>query len=135
MSLILRIEMIVTALVVMFIIIHSVNRRRLRIQYSFFWLLIVAAMLVAAFFPGVVTWLCQIMDIEKPSNLVYLCGILSLMLITFYQTILLSKQADRITHLTQIVSIQKFLSGELQENAGKMEGEGPGRAERKDADE
>ncbi len=135
MSLILRIEMIVTALLVMYIIVHSVHRKRLRIQYSFFWLLLVAAMLVAAFFPGVVTWLCQIMDIEKPSNLVYLCGILALMLITFYQTILLSKQADRITHLTQIVSIQKFLSGELQEDGNKMEESGIALEERKGVDE
>ena len=57
------------------------------------------------------------------------------MLITFYQTILLSKQADRITHLTQIVSIQKFLSGELQEDGNKMEESGIALEERKGVDE
>lgn len=59
-------------------------------------------------FPGIVVWLCGITGIETPSNLIYLFGILILLLISFYQTALLSKQADRITRLTQVLSIEKF---------------------------
>ena len=110
MGLLLRIEMIVMAVLVVFIIIHNVNRKRLRIQYSFVWLLIALALLAVAFFPGIVTWLCGIMSIETPVNLIYLLGIFALLLITFYQTLLISRQADRITRLTQIVSVEKFLS-------------------------
>ncbi len=110
MGLLLRIEMIVMAVLVVFIIIHNVNRKRLRIQYSFVWLLIALALLAVAFFPGIVTWLCGIMSIETPVNLIYLLGIFALLLITFYQTLVISRQADRITRLTQIVSVEKFLS-------------------------
>ncbi len=106
----LRIEMIVMAVLVVFIIVHNVNRKRLRIQYSFVWLIIALALLAVAFFPGIVTWLCGIMSIETPVNLIYLLGIFALLLITFYQTLVISRQADRITRLTQIVSIEKFLA-------------------------
>ena len=64
--------------------------------------------MVIALFPGVVVWLCGITGIETPSNLIYLFGILILLLISFYQTVLLSKQADRITRLTQVLSIERF---------------------------
>lgn len=110
MSLLLRVEMIVVALLAVFIIVRNVNRKKLRIQYSFPWLLIAAALLVISFFPGLVNWLCGVMGIETPSNLIYLFGIFALLLIVFYQTLLLSRQADRITRLTQIVSIEKFLA-------------------------
>ena len=63
MSLLLRIEMIVAALVVVFIIVHNVNRKKLRVQYSFAWLLIAAGLLAVAFFPGLVDWLCGVMGI------------------------------------------------------------------------
>lgn len=122
MGLLLRIEMIVVAVLVVFIIIHNVNRKRLRIQYSFVWLLIALSLLAVAFFPGIVIWLCSIMSIETPVNLIYLLGIFALLLITFYQTLVISRQADRITRLTQIVSIEKFFAErEKEEHDSKDE--------------
>ena len=122
MGLLLRIEMIVVAVLVVFIIIHNVNRKCLRIQYSFVWLLIALSLLAVAFFPGIVIWLCSIMSIETPVNLIYLLGIFALLLITFYQTLVISRQADRITRLTQIVSIEKFFAErEKEEHDSKDE--------------
>lgn len=121
MSLLLRVEMIVVALLVVSIIVRNVNRKKLRIQYSFPWLLIAAALLAVSFFPGLVNWLCGVMGIETPSNLIYLFGIFALLLIVFYQTLLLSRQADRITRLTQIVSIEKFLTEKKGEAHVQME--------------
>lgn len=121
MSPFLRAEMIVLALLIVTIIVRSVNRKKLRIQYSFAWLVIAAALLAVAFFPGIVVWLCGITGIETPSNLIYLFGILILLLISFYQTALLSKQADRITRLTQVLSIEKFYRE--QKEAGRTDEE------------
>ncbi|MCI8687089.1 MAG: DUF2304 family protein [Lawsonibacter sp.] len=52
MSPFLRAEMIVLALLIVTIIVRSVNRKKLRIQYSFAWLVIAAALLAVAFFPA-----------------------------------------------------------------------------------
>lgn len=113
--------MIVLALLIVTIIVRSVNRKKLRIQYSFAWLVIAAALLAVAFFPGIAVWLCSVTGIETPSNLIYLFGILILLLISFYQTALLSKQADRITRLTQVLSIEKFYRE--QKEAGRSDEE------------
>ena len=113
MSTLLRAEMIAVALLAVYIIVHNVNRKKLRIQYSFVWLLIALSMLGAALFPGAVSWLCGVLGLETPSNLIYLVAILVLMLISF------SRQADQIKRLIQIVSIEKFIA----------EGEGAGHEE------
>lgn len=110
MNTLLRVEMIVLAVLVIVVIVHNVNRKRLRIQYSLVWLLIALSMLVAAVFPGIVSWLCGVLDIETPSNLIYLIGIIVLLMISFFQTLLISRQADQIKRLIQIVSIEKYLS-------------------------
>lgn len=123
MSALLRGEMIAIALIVMLIIVHNVNRKSLRIQYSFIWLLIALSMLAAAVFPGAVSWLCGIMGIETPSNLIYLMGILIMLLVGFFQTLLISKQADTIKRLIQIVSIEKFMSEEKEGHYEKKERE------------
>ena len=110
MSVLLRAEMILLAVLVVGIIVRFVNSQRLRVQYSLVWFLIALALLTAAFFPGLVFHLCALLGMEKPSNLVYLVGIVSLLLITFYQTVLISRLSDRVTRLTQIISIEKFLT-------------------------
>lgn len=110
MNTLLRVEMIVLAVLVIIVIVHNVNRKRLRVQYSLVWLLIALSMLVAAVFPGIVSWLCSVLDIETPSNLIYLIGIIVLLMISFFQTLLISKQADQIKRLIQVVSIEKYLS-------------------------
>lgn len=115
MSALLRAEMILAALLVMLIIVLNVNKKRLRLQYSFFWFVIAAGMLTVAFVPDVVDWLCLVMQIKTPSNLIYLFGILILLLISFYQTTLISKQADQIARLTQIISIEKYIARKKEE--------------------
>ena len=64
-------------------------------------------MVFAALCPGVVTWACRVVHIEKASNLIYLLGVLTLLSLSFKQTILLSKQSDQIKRLTQSISLEQ----------------------------
>ena len=107
MSLSLRVFLLLMALVFLVIIVRTINKKKLRIQYSFPWMLIAAAMLLLAIFPQIAVLLCSVTGIQTPSNLIYLMGIVILLLISFYQTILISRQANRIVRLTQILSIVK----------------------------
>ena len=107
MSLSLRVFLLLMALVFLVIIVRTINKKKLRIQYSFPWMLIAAAMLLQAIFPQIAVFLCSVTGIQTPSNLIYLMGIVILLLISFYQTILISRQANRIVRLTQILSIVK----------------------------
>ena len=108
--------MLLLALLVVGIMVRAVNSHKLRVRYSLIWAVVAAALLLVALFPGVVYWLCDLFGVETPSNLVYLCGIVLLILITFYQTLMISDLSGRVTRLTQIVSLEKF----SVENYGKF---------------
>ncbi len=108
MSLLLRIEMIVLSLIVVFIVINSVNKKKMCIQYSLIWILIAFSLLIIAIFPDIVFALCALLGVKTPSNLIYLFGIFALLLVTLIQTSIISKQTERIKFLTQIVSIEKY---------------------------
>lgn len=121
MSLQLRIEMVLLALIVVIIVFTAVNKKKFRLQYSLLWLLVSATMLIVALFPGIVNWLCELTSIQTPSNLIYLLGILALILISFHLTGIVSKQADQIQRLTQMLSIQHIakVSDENKEDSHK----------------
>ena len=104
----LRIEMIAIAIAMIAIVIYSVNRKKICIQYSLVWIVSSLAMLIVAVFPEIVFFLCKVLDIETPTNLLYLAGILVLFLISFSQTVIISKQNERIKLLTQAVSLEKY---------------------------
>lgn len=106
-STLLRVEMLAVALAFALIIIYYVNQKHIRLEYMLLWLLIAAGLLIAAIFPGAVGWLCRVTGIETPANLLSLLGILILLLISFHHSIVLSRKADAIKHLTQIVSLEK----------------------------
>ena len=86
MSLSLRVFLLLMALVFLVIIVRTINKKKLRIQYSFPWMLIAAAMLLLAIFPQIAVFLCSVTGIQTPSNLIYLMGIVILLLISFYQS-------------------------------------------------
>lgn len=100
--------MILLALIVIAVIILSVNKKKMCIRYSLVWIFVSLLIITIAMFPGIVFWFCKILGIETPSNLVYLFGILVLLMITFMQTGILSKQSEKIKFLTQMISIKQY---------------------------
>lgn len=112
MSPLLRVEMLLAAFVVTTIVLYYVNRKQVRVAYMLIWLLIAAALLLLACFPGIASFLCRLTSIQTPSNLIYLFGIFLLLWITFRLTVRTSRQADEIKRLTQIVSMEKHRSAQ-----------------------
>ena len=124
MSIILRIELIALALVFMFLVFNTVNKRKLWLQYSLIWLLICSGLLLVAFFPGILDWLAELMQIEVTSNLVYLIAIFILVVITFYLTKIVSKQSEQIKTLIQDCSIERYINEhKITNNGGEDEDE------------
>lgn len=119
MSIILRIELIVLALVFVALVFNAVNKRKLWLQYSLIWLLLSGGLLVTAFFPSVLDWLAHFMQIEVTSNLVYLIAIFVLVVITFYLTKIVSKQSEQIKTLIQVCSIERYMSENREKECGE----------------
>lgn len=115
----LRIEMILISVIMIIIVINSVNKKKMCIQYSLVWIFISLLLLVIAVFPEIVFFLCNILDIQTPSNLIYLAGIFALLLVNFYQTSIISKQSDRIKFLIQTISIEKHRKDMEQKDDAK----------------
>lgn len=118
MSIVLRIELIALALVFMILVFSAVNKRKLWLQYSLIWLLICGGLLLVAFFPGILDWLAELMQIEVTSNLVYLIAVFILVVITFYLTKIVSKQSEQIKTLIQVCSIERYISEHTESNNG-----------------
>lgn len=116
MPFLLRIEMIVLAVIFLLIVIKAVNRKKLWLQYSLVWIVISALMLIVAIFPGIATWIASTMKIETTSNLIYLLAIFALLILTFSLTVIVSKQSQRIKSIVQMVSIEKYLEKEKNQN-------------------
>lgn len=112
MSLILRIEMIILAVAIAGRVFYSIYKKRLGVQYSIPWFLMALALLTVALFPAIVFWLCGVLAIETPVNLIYLLGILALLLLAFSQAKRISKQSEQIKSIIQTVSIEKYISEE-----------------------
>ena len=105
----LKVEMIVIAIVFVILVFRAVNRRQLQLKYSLVWLILSFGMILIAIFPQIMDWISVAMGIQTTSNFVYLIGIVLLLIILFFVTIMLSKQSERIRLLVQTVSIDKYL--------------------------
>ena len=122
MSLHLRIAMIVLAVGVMVIIFRSVNKKHMRMQYSLVWILISVALLLVAVFPVLAQWLCLLLGIETPSNLIFLLGILALLLLNFTQTGNISKQSEQIKTQTHALSLHQYAQEKEETHGDKKSG-------------
>lgn len=109
MSGILRIELILFSIIFLVFVFRTVNRKKLWLQHSLVWIVISCSLILISVFPGIVTWLCDVVKVETPSNLVYLLGIIALLIVTFLHSIVISSQANKIKTLVQMVSIENYL--------------------------
>lgn len=109
MSNILRIELIICSLIFLIIVFRTVNKKKLWLQHSLIWIIISCSLILISIFPQIVIKLSNIVDIETPSNLVYLFGIIALIIISFLHSIVISSQATKIKKLVQMVSIDNYL--------------------------
>ena len=108
MSTVFRLEMLAIAVILFVVVLRSIRSRKLLVRFSLVWFLIAVGILLIAVFPGIPIWLCGVVQIETPSNLIYLLGILVLFMLALSQTRLLSQQTEQIKRLTQELSLERL---------------------------
>lgn len=111
----LRIEMIVISIAFLIMVIRTINRKRLWLQYAFIWIFMAIGMILISMFPNLAIKFSNIANIEVPSNFIYLLGLLVLLVLTFSLSIIVSKQSQEIKKLIQIISIEKYLREDNKE--------------------
>lgn len=119
MSVLLRGEMIFIAVFFVIGVLKAVNRNKVRLQYSLIWLIVSVGVIVLAFFPEIIIGLSEIMNVQTPTNLLYLFSIIALLIVAFYLTIIVSRQSDKIQKMIQIISIEKFYEDSEKEKTNE----------------
>jgi hypothetical protein len=107
-----RVEMFVLALLFLAYVFRTINKRKLQMRFSVIWIVLALGLMVIALFPGIVLGLTSLAGMEVPANLLYLCAIFILLVITFSHTVQLSAQAEKVKGLVQHISLEQYLREE-----------------------
>jgi hypothetical protein len=111
MSLNLRVELIIFALLCIIMVLWVVKKEKLLMKYALVWLVSVFLMIIAILIPSFIERVSVLLGFETTSNMIFFFGIIVLLYIAFTLTIIVSKQSSRIRLLVQEVSLLKKKKG------------------------
>lgn len=97
-----------------------VANRRLLLRYSLIWLMLTVLAALAAIFPGPLYELSALVGFATPSNFIFFVALFALMVIALSLSIVVSRQARKITALVQdLALVSNRLDAIDKENQGK----------------
>ena len=112
----LRIVLIVSSLLFVALVFHTINRQKLQMRDSLPWLLLCSLLILVALFPGIAIWLSRCFGIKTPSNFIYLAAICALQALMFHLTVQHSKLKQQIRRLIQERAISNYLQSKEKRN-------------------
>ena len=104
--------LIIVCLSFLLFVLLMIRRDRFLLRYSIIWVLLGVLGLLAAIFPGAVSWLSGLIGFETSVNFVFLVCIVFLFVSALMFVAALSNQAARIKLLIQEVSLLKMKIGD-----------------------
>ena len=93
-----------------------IRKNKLNIKYSLVWLFSIITILLLSIFPQILYYFSALIGIEKPSNLVFVIGILFLGIIIFSLTISQSRKSTKLIKLAQEFAILENELKKIKEN-------------------
>ena len=122
MSPVFQVLLIFGAVLMTYYILKRIRQSKLQIEYSIFWIVFSAILLVFSIFPFLVALLTRMIGMELPVNFIFLFFILILILKAFFQTIETSALENKVRNLTQRLAIEeKDRQEELAEMKKRIE--------------
>lgn len=97
----------------LFVTMYFIKRRILEFKYSIFWISISIVMLLLSLNKDLVEAMASAVNIQYAPAFLFLIGIIFVLLLIFYFTIVVSNMQRKITRLTQEIGI---LKSSLKEN-------------------
>ncbi len=111
MSINLRIALVIVSFALLVFIIRGIKKSRFEIADSIYWFFISALVLFTALVPGVAYIVSSLLKIESPSNFVFACGIVLLLVRTFRQEQKIASLRQKLTTLTQEEALKEVNKG------------------------
>jgi len=106
------------------VVLYSVWRTRLKEAYALLWMAMGVAFLVISAWPPALGLVSSLVGIQYPPATLFLIMIMSIILIMFQYSIVLSKRTDEVKSLTQELSILEERVRKLESRSGEGQGDG-----------
>jgi len=105
---------VLVAVLFLLLILDLVRRRKLQERYTVVWFLAGIGLLALALVPGLLGWLADRAGIKDTNSLLFAMSLVVAGLLLLNLTVVVSKQAEQITRLSQELGILR--SGEEDED-------------------
>jgi len=102
-------------------VIYKLVKRQMDESNSVLWFLVGFFMLIAGFFPDLITRLAAFIHIDYPPTLLFLISIIALILICFKGSADLSKVHKQVTEMAIVISLLKEQNIRLQKTLEEKE--------------
>lgn len=106
MNLTLRVLLVICALIAFAYMLRKIRKSEVKIADSTFWFLFGLSLVVLAVFPWIAYFFAGLMNIESPTNFVFLYVIAVLLIREFITTTELSQTRSKLTFLTQEIALK-----------------------------
>ena len=103
----LRISLIICSLLILLFVLRRIRKSSLEIADSIFWLFIVVVLLALAIFPQIAYLASRILGFDAPSNFIFACGILVLLVRTFMQDQKICELKKKIVKMAQFDALRE----------------------------
>ncbi|MDI6755685.1 MAG: DUF2304 domain-containing protein [Thermodesulfobacteriota bacterium] len=109
-----KIFAIVASILIMFIVVELVRRRRLREEYSWLWLLTGAVIILLVVWYDLLVFITHLIGAIAPTTTLFIFGLLFLMLISLHYSIQISKLSHQVKEMAQQLTL---LKGQVEDRA------------------
>ncbi len=128
MTLVFRIALLVGALLVFAYVLRKIRKSEMKIADSTFWFLFGLGIVILAVFPGIAFFFSDLLNVQSPSNFVFLFFIAVLVVREFSSSVQISQLSSKLAILTQEIALRDAKLEQLEssrcEGDGEREGDG-----------
>lgn len=96
--------------------LYFIKKRILDFKYSIFWILISLLLIVLSINVNLTQYMAEIFGIYYAPAFLFVTGIIFVLILIFYLTLVISRMQKRITLLTQEIGIIKSCIDESEDN-------------------
>lgn len=110
----LRILLIVGAICMLIFVLNKIRKSQLQTDDAVFWFVFAGCLVIVSVFPQIIYWLCALIGIESPANLVFLLVFAILIIRLLTTSVETARLKSKLDRLTQSVALQNWKNNNKQ---------------------
>lgn len=107
MTLLIRILLVISAILMLAFMLKRIRQAKLKIEYTIFWIAFSTILVLMGIFPKVFYWISGVIGFQSPISMVFLVIIFVLIIKMFFMTIQISQLENKIDALAQQIAIDR----------------------------